>query len=648
MNRPALYWILFALSLLLIIPAMAWLTWSALELDQQIREDRRQTELARREVELQEKITSALYRMDWKLGPHIAREAAQPYYMYEPFYQLPMNSVQSQGGSEANAIPSPLLYEDAEFVKLHFQVGSEGIFTSPSRPVNKREIEEAANCCNISQSQLLLCDAQLDNLRRFSSFEKICQRFDEDGDNDPSVPSQLELVDLKPQAKDFAEQITASINSQQTVKQLLQSKISKSKLQSMRNRSRGGDEFQKRKSAYDDNTQQWAQQRMDAAAPNGPAFESKQNEQADADASSSRLVEGMMKPIWIEGELLLARKVDVDGKPFVQGCWLDWKKIQSALRDEIEDILPDVRFEPLLSSDQLEPSRALVTLPVQVVVDSPAMLASLALTPRDSSATATSGVPLALQLAWLGLALSAAAIGLLLYGVIRLSERRAAFVSAVTHELRTPLTTFKMYSEMLADDMVPPKKQKLYANTLTQQADRLSHLVENVLQFARLERGTSGTVAPTIILSDELQRIVHRLEQRCEQNAMRLKVETDESVAGQSVRIEPHSLEQILFNLVDNACKYAADAADKTIVLSIGRQGNHYELSVRDFGPGIDPAFRRRLFQAFCKSDQEAANSAAGVGLGLALCRRMASSLGGSLKCVDAQPGAKFVLTIPA
>ena len=74
------------------------------------------------------------------------------------------------------------------------------------------------------------------------------------------------------------------------------------------------------------------------------------------------------------------------------------------------------------------------------------------------------------------------------------------------------------------------------------------------------------------------------------------------------------------------------------------QHGNELMISVRDFGPGVDEKFRRRMFQPFCKSDIDAANSAPGVGLGLALCKRMAKSIGGSIDLRDVDPGADFVL----
>ena len=96
----------------------------------------------------------------------------------------------------------------------------------------------------------------------------------------------------------------------------------------------------------------------------------------------------------------------------------------------------------------------------------------------------------ALLIGWGGAFLAVAAAAALLHGVMTLSERRAAFVSSVTHELRTPLTTFRMYAEMLANGMVPDAaRRQEYYETLQRESERLTLLVENVLAYARLERG---------------------------------------------------------------------------------------------------------------------------------------------------------------
>lgn len=107
-----------------------------------------------------------------------------------------------------------------------------------------------------------------------------------------------------------------------------------------------------------------------------------------------------------------------------------------------------------------------------------------------------SGLKTALALAWASLIAAAIAIGLVLHRATQFSERRAAFVSAVTHELRTLLTTFRLYLEMLAHDVVAGEEQrKSYLDTLHLEANRLMHLVENVLSFSGIERGPGLSAA---------------------------------------------------------------------------------------------------------------------------------------------------------
>src|SRR5262249_51781392 len=107
-------------------------------------------------------------------------------------------------------------------------------------------------------------------------------------------------------------------------------------------------------------------------------------------------------------------------------------------------------------------------------------------------------------------------------------------------------------------------------------------------------------------------------------------------------------VEQILFNLIDNACKYANQAADKRVHVTVSCQSQRVMIMVRDHGPGICATGRRKLFQPFSKSVHEAASTAPGVGLGLALSRRLAAELGGRLElCSANDEGAAFVLTLP-
>ena len=130
---------------------------------------------------------------------------------------------------------------------------------------------------------------------------------------------------------------------------------------------------------------------------------------------------------------------------------------------------------------------------------------------------------------------------------------------------------------------------------------------------------------------------------------MHVVVDSNEKALGIVVHIDASAAEQILFNLVDNACKYAAPtASEKIIHLEALPDGKFAMLRVRDHGQGISAEGAKRLFQPFSKSAHEAALTAPGVGLGLALCRRLSRSMGGDLR-LDAlvKTGACFVLSLP-
>jgi signal transduction histidine kinase len=336
---------------------------------------------------------------------------------------------------------------------------------------------------------------------------------------------------------------------------------------------------------------------------------------------------------------LLARGVSLGGRRYVQGCWLDWNALRRDLVAAVRDLLPGAALEPLASGATPGATRVLASIPAQLVPGP---------VPPPPSA-GDSPLALSLLAAWVSVAVAALAVGVLLLGVLSLSERRAAFVSAVTHELRTPLTTFRLYTDLLADDMVrDPEKKKAYLLTLRREAERLGHLVENVLAYARLERGARGRRLDPVGLGELIERCRPRLDERATAAGFQLAIALPAGADRRVLGTDAAAVEQILFNLVDNACKYAVGATDRRLTMQVAAGARETTISLADRGPGIPRREARRLFVPFSRSAEQASGSAPGVGLGLALSRQLARQLGGDL-FLDAAggPGALFVLTLP-
>lgn len=313
----------------------------------------------------------------------------------------------------------------------------------------------------------------------------------------------------------------------------------------------------------------------------------------------------------------------------------NWHKLEPMLLERISDLFPDARLAPLDSKDiKPDDTRRLASIPAQLVV--PAAAFNAPPLPWNTP------LRISLIIAWICAIIASAAVAVLLRGALLLSDRRGAFVSAVTHELRTPLTTFRMYSEMLAGGMVAgPESRQQYLDTLVSESDRLGHLIENVLAYARLERQLSPSRAQTIRVSDLVERALPALQRRTQQAGLKLNVALVDSVADKTFATDTIAVQQILLNLVDNACKYGRT----DISLAVRSDVKNLEFAVSDQGPGLDPAASSRLFKAFSKSRTD---TVPGIGLGLFLSRRLARDLGGDLRYVEANPGAMFVLALPS
>lgn len=220
---------------------------------------------------------------------------------------------------------------------------------------------------------------------------------------------------------------------------------------------------------------------------------------------------------------------------------------------------------------------------------------------------------------------------------IAFAKRQGNFVAAVSHELKTPLTAIRMHGEMLQDGLVEsPEKAQEYYRTITSQAERLSRLIGNVLLLSSIEKSAPTEPKRGDVLS-VIRATATTLLPHIEKSGFSLGLEVPDTAP--LVLRDPDSVEQILFNLVDNSLKYASKAEDKRLTISVEVTSTSVVLSVRDRGPGVPQSDRERIFEAFFRLEDEMTRRSQGTGLGLALVSDLAARMGATVSAKNAHPG---------
>jgi signal transduction histidine kinase len=239
------------------------------------------------------------------------------------------------------------------------------------------------------------------------------------------------------------------------------------------------------------------------------------------------------------------------------------------------------------------------------------------------------------------------AAGGLLVRQARMSEQEAmlktSFVANVSHELKTPLTTIRLYADLLAQGRVRDEAKRVaYLETIGHETQRLGRLVGNVLDFSRLEQGKKKYERVEFDLAAELRRLVEVHGPRLADAGLVASVDSPESLP---VVTDRDAVEQIVLNLLENACKYAADGGE--VLLSVKKTESGTRVIVADRGPGVPEGQSERIFEKFHRVDDRLTAEKGGAGLGLSIARQLARGLGGDLVCRAREGGgAEFTLTI--
>jgi signal transduction histidine kinase len=229
---------------------------------------------------------------------------------------------------------------------------------------------------------------------------------------------------------------------------------------------------------------------------------------------------------------------------------------------------------------------------------------------------------------------------------IALASQQQAFVSAVSHELKTPLTSIRMYAEMLRAGFADEPRRATYYRYIQEESERLSRLIANVLQLSRINRGQLQVEVRPVAVGELMDAVRDRIAGPAERAGFRLNLRCPDSGL---VMADPDAFVQVLINLVDNAIKFAAGSEPKVVEIGCRRQDPaRWCFWVRDFGPGIPRASRRRVFQLFYRGPEAQSQAVPGTGIGLALVQELTRAMGGTVKLVEPETGAEFRLELRA
>ncbi|MAG56749.1 MAG: hypothetical protein CMJ83_10700 [Planctomycetes bacterium] len=601
MRRTVRTWCVFFLCTVALLGALAWISAETLRLEASQNE-------ALEEAGVQESLRIAMWRLESTMAPILAQEEARPFQHYRALY-APANAY-TKSRAQLNQgdvlLASPLQDVRIPFFRLHFEIASDGRITSPQMPVEDQK----------KSSGRPPKDAVASATGPASFLRELVARFAVPLGG-TSVPAQVIAIPADAQvANPFGNNLQGGYNRQTLEVQ-----------------------------------QQWSENEFRARSRNMNKYQLRANDLNGANVAFANMdvEQGPLTPVWLddgekpEPELFLVRQVRAGGVSLRQGIWIDWPELRKLLLGDVADIFPHASLTPL--RNWRNPPTAEDDMNARRLASVPAVLTTGRL--QASAAPFLTPTRMILMLSWAASLAVLAAVAFVLRASIDLGERRGRFVSAVTHELRTPLTTFSMYTQMLADGMVQKEEDRqLYLTTLKGESDRLARVVESVLLYSRLEEGRQGVNRDPVAISTVLERALPPMSRRAADGGMELVVENDVLPDAQ-VRADVQGIEQILLNLVDNACKYAADATDRRLLLAARTLDGRLEIRFQDHGPGVPEDVARELFRPYRRAERHAAGPVSGLGLGLALARGLARAFKGDLRLLPSKEGATFLLRLP-
>jgi signal transduction histidine kinase len=228
---------------------------------------------------------------------------------------------------------------------------------------------------------------------------------------------------------------------------------------------------------------------------------------------------------------------------------------------------------------------------------------------------------------------------------IAVAKLKSDFVSNVSHELRTPLALIRLYAETLELGRISTKEKKhQYYRIIRKESERLTALINNILDFSRIEAGRKEYEFRETDIADLVRNTLDSYRYQIEQQGFELEEAIDTELP--AVRIDREAIARALVNLVNNALKYSQD--QKYIGVKLYRENGSVKLEVADHGIGIARRDQTKIFEKFYRAGDPLVHNTKGSGLGLSLVRHITEAHGGEIE-VESSPGAgsKFIMSLP-
>lgn len=217
-------------------------------------------------------------------------------------------------------------------------------------------------------------------------------------------------------------------------------------------------------------------------------------------------------------------------------------------------------------------------------------------------------------------------------------KMQTEFISSVSHELRTPLTAISGWGEtLLGDESGDPRQLRRGLRIIVKEARRLTGMVEELLEFSKMQDGRFTLQVEEMDLQAELEDAIYTYRELFRQDGIQLNYHSDQELYTEPISGDPQRLKQVFCNVLDNAAKHGG--AGKRIDVDMTQEGGSYVVRIRDYGPGIPPAEVPFVKQKFYKGSSKARGS----GIGLAVCDEIVRLHGGTFDIANAEGGGAVV-----